>query len=100
MDIPLENTVLLKDASHEELQRAWGKLSDKIYVIARVLEERTGIFGPHKHLLARGFFWDEIKTSAMKLQAPFDSLNIDLDSKEQKIIQDCIKQQVAFESQG
>ena len=67
MDIPTENTVLLRDASHGELQSAWGKLSDKIFVLARVLDEHTGILSPQPHLLQKGFLWDEIKASAMKL---------------------------------
>ena len=67
MDIPPENTVLLRDASYEELQDAWGKLSDKIFVLSRVLDQQTGILGPQPHLLQKGFLWDEIKTSAMKL---------------------------------
>ena len=36
----------------------------------------------------------------MKLSAPFDSLKIDLDNEEQKLVQDCIKKQIEFDSQG
>ena len=36
----------------------------------------------------------------MKLSAPFDSLKIDLDDEERKLIQDCFKKQIDFDSQG
>ena len=66
-------------------------MKDKIFVFARVLTERTGIFGTNRKLLSQGLYWDRIKKSAMKLSAPFDSLEIDLDDEERKLIQDCIK---------
>ena len=36
----------------------------------------------------------------MKLNAPFDSLEIKLDYEEKKLIQDCIQKQIEFDSQG
>ena len=36
----------------------------------------------------------------MKLNAPFDFLDIELDDEEQKLIQDCIKMQIDFDNQG
>ena len=36
----------------------------------------------------------------MKLKAPFDSLEIDLNDEEKKLIQDCIKKQIDFDSRG
>ena len=36
----------------------------------------------------------------MKLKAPFDCLEIDLDAQEQSIVQDCIQKQVDFDNQG
>ena len=75
-------------------------MKDKIFVLARVLTDRTGIFGPNRKGLAQGLYWDRIKKDAMKLSAPFDSLKIDLDNEEQKLVQDCIKKQIEFDSQG
>ena len=48
--------------------------------------------------MSKGLIWDRIKENAMKLKAPFDSLDIDLNPEEQKLIKDCIKKQVDFES--
>ena len=36
----------------------------------------------------------------MKLSAPFDSLEIDLNDEEKILIRDCIKKQIDFDSQG
>ena len=83
MGILPENTIALKDVSHEELQRQWDQLEDKIYPLARVLGEHTGILGASPRLLSRGLLWDKIKNFAMKLQAPFDSITIDLDVADQ-----------------
>ena len=75
-------------------------MKDKIFVFARVLTDCTGIFGPNRKGLARGLYWDRIKKSAMKLSAPFDLLEIDLNDEEKVLIQDCIKKQIDFDSQG
>ena len=75
-------------------------MKDKIFVFSRVLTDRTGIFGPNRKGLARGLYWDRIKNDAMKLSAPFDLLEIDLDNEEQKLIQDCIKKQIDFDNKG
>ena len=83
MGIPLENIVQLQDASYEELDHAWNQFFDKIYVLSRVLDGRTGILGPVPNVLSNGLTWDRIKKNAMSLQAPFDSLDIDLDPQEQ-----------------
>ena len=64
------------------------------------MTDRTGIFGPNRKGLAQGLYWDRIKKSAMKLKAPFDSLEIDLNDEEKILIQDCIKKQIDFDSQG
>ena len=61
-------------------------MKDKIFVFARVLTDRTGIFGPRRKELAQGLYWDRIKKDAMKLNAPFDSLEIELDNEEKKLI--------------
>ena len=100
MGIPLDNIVQLHDASYEELEHTWTQFYDKIYAFSRVLNGRTGILGPIKNVLSNGLIWDRIKTNAMNLQAPFDSLDIDLNPEEQKLIRDCIKKQVNFDSQG
>ena len=71
---------------------------DKICVFSRVLSERTGILGPSPKMLSKGLFWDKIKENAMQLKAPFDSLDIDLNPEEQKLIQDCLKKQVEFDA--
>ena len=36
----------------------------------------------------------------MKLSAPFDSLEIDLNDEEKILIQDCIKKQIDFDNKG
>ena len=36
----------------------------------------------------------------MKLKAPFDSLEINLNDEEKILIQDCIKKQIDFDTQG
>ena len=66
-------------------------MKDKIFVLARVLTDRTGIFGPNRKGLAQGLYWDRIKKDAMKISAPFDLLEIKLNNEEQKLIQDCIE---------
>ena len=83
MGIPLENIVQLQDATYEELEHAWTQFYDKIYVFSRVLNGRTGILGPVATSLSNGLIWDRVKKSAMNLQAPFNSLDIDLDPQEQ-----------------
>ena len=62
------------------------------------MDGRTGILGPVPNVLSNGLTWDRIKKNAMSLQAPFDSLDIDLDPQEQKLIKDCIKKQANFDS--
>ena len=83
MGILPENTIALKDVSREELQRQWDLLEDKIYPLARVLGEHTGVLSDSPRLLFRGLLWDKIKNFAMNLQAPFDSITIDLDAADQ-----------------
>ena len=55
---------------------------EKIFVLARVLSDHTGILGPNPKLLAKGLLWNRIKKDAMKLKAPFDTLEINLDTEE------------------
>ena len=69
-------------------------------MFSRVLNGGTGILGPIPEVLSKGLIWDRVKKNAMNLQAPFDSLDIDLDPEEQKLIRDCIKKQANFNSQG
>ena len=61
------------------------------------MTDRTGIFGPNRKGLAQGLYWDRIKKDAMKLSAPFDLLEIDLDNEEKILIQECIKKQIDFD---
>ena len=61
------------------------------------MTDRTGIFGPRRKELAQGLYWDRIKKDAMKLSAPFDLLEIDLNDEEQDLIKDCIKKQIDFD---
>ena len=46
------------------------------------MTDRTGIFGPNRKGLAQGLYWNRIKKDAMKLSAPFDLLEIDLNNEE------------------
>ena len=47
MGIPPENTVLLQNATYEQLQQSWNKFRENIQVVSRVLTDKTGILGPN-----------------------------------------------------
>ena len=53
-----------------------------------MLKSYTGIKGTGYFL--QGFTWEVLRPAAMKLIAPFDSISIDLDLKEQNILKDLI----------
>ena len=54
-----------------------------------MLKSSTGIKGTGYFL--QGFTWEILRTAAMKLYAPFDSISIDVDAKEQKVLEDLIE---------
>ena len=49
----------------------------------------TGIKG--KELMIDGLLWETLRPFAMKLIVPFDSITIDLNENEQKILTELIK---------
>ena len=67
LGIPVENTIELKDATHDELSNAWSKLKDEIFTLARPMSGKTGILGPNSDLLSSGLEWDSIKKFVMDL---------------------------------
>ena len=61
----------------------------RIVAQTRVLKSFTGIKGSGYFL--KGFPWEVLRPSAMKLVAPFDSLSIELDKKEQLDMKNLIR---------
>ena len=72
MGIPEENTIELVNATHEELERQYEMLTDRILALSRKLDQGTGILG--LNLMRKGFEWDKLKKSAMRLDTNFDSI--------------------------
>ena len=91
MGILPENIFELKDVSHDDLENYMQWLCWRIVAQTRVLKSPTGIKGTGFFL--QGFTWEVLRPAAMKLIAPFDSVSIDLDAKEQKLVKDLIKLQ-------
>ena len=82
MGIPEENTIELVNATHAELERQYEMLTDRILALSRRLDQSTGILG-WQHM-AKGFEWDKLKKSAMKLDTNFDSIEHDFEEQEKK----------------
>ena len=76
MNIPPENTFVLKDVSFSDLDEIIDWLTNRIAVITRVLGSKTGILGMEHYL--GGLDWKVLRPYAMKLVAPFDFVQIDL----------------------
>ena len=76
MNIQPEYTFILKDVSYADLDEIIGWLTNRIQVITRVLGGKTGILGMEHYL--GGLDWKDLKPFAMKLVAPFHSVQIDL----------------------
>ena len=91
LGIPTENTIELKDASHDELTRIWNNLKDEIQALAKPMNGKTGILGFNPTGFGGGFEWDNIKEFAMNLEESFDHIDIDLNHEDQKTIEQCIK---------
>ena len=91
LGIPAENTIELRDVSHEQLVSSWNRLKDKIFALAKPISGKTGILGTDPDGLANGLEWDTIKKFAMKLNSAFDHIELDLGSEDIKVIYDCIQ---------
>ena len=87
LGIPSDNTIELKDASHDQLTYVWNNLRDKIQALAKPMNGKTGILGSNPSLFANGFEWDNIKEFVMEQKEPFDHIDIDLDPEDQKNIE-------------
>ena len=65
MGVPAENTVELINATHDELERQYTIITNRILSLSRNLDQRTGILGWQN--MQKGFEWDKMKESALKL---------------------------------
>ena len=81
MGICFENIFELKDTNFDQLQHTLSWLKYRFIALTRMLEESTGILGADGGL--QGLKWETLKPLVMKLGDTFDSILLDLDTKEQ-----------------
>ena len=91
MGIPLENIIEIKNARFDELNKVNDWLKKRFTVLTKPLKSTTGFYGTG--ILLNGFLWETLRPFAMNLVAPFDSITIDLNENEQKVLEDLINLQ-------
>ena len=89
MGILPENTKEMYNAQYDEIHNYFAWLSDRICAFTRPLDDFTGIIGLEGYV--QGIKWSILKTHAMKLVAPFDSVVITLNEKDEQKLKDLIK---------
>ena len=81
MGIPIGNTFEMNDASYDQLERQTDWFCWRIAALTKVLRSHTGIKGSGYFI--QGFLWETLKPGAMNLVAPFDAVEVELNSEEQ-----------------
>ena len=62
----------------------------RFFMQTKPLKEETGIIGNGKRFKVKGIKWERLRPNAMKLIAPYNSISIDLNDEEQKILKNLI----------
>ena len=88
MGILPEHTYEIRDATYEGIQARMFWLCNRVVVQTKILTDATGIIGIRCFL--QGLSWKILKPSAMKLVAPFYFVVIDLNTKDQKLLNEFI----------
>ena len=88
MGVPDENTIVLINATHDELESQCKILTERIKCLSTKLKKKSDIFEQ-----LSGFEWDKMKKSAMQLEENFNSIEIEFEEEDQKKILEFIKKQ-------
>ena len=89
MGILEENTFVLVDATHQQIEEINKIIGNRIAVLSSPLKDFTGVQGPG--ILIGGIPWEILRPNAMKLELPFDSITIDLNSEDQIKLENLVK---------